>query len=157
MSRKNLDKYWDQDTVFIKTLRQYLFGWGILEGNTQWSFQHSHILHKVLDVITLTLLVQQCLDYHTNALEDQSKRMWDSNLKKLKQMAECKQHADHGYCPQCWLSWLQCCLQECVQGQHPHQVEVSIYDKISRPASFWSPVWNFRNVFLFNSNFAFIS
>ena len=39
----------------MKALRQYHFASGVLEGRTQWRFQKSQILHKVLDVIALNM------------------------------------------------------------------------------------------------------
>ena len=39
----------------MKALRQYYFTSNVLEGQTQWKFQKSQILHKVLDVIAVNM------------------------------------------------------------------------------------------------------
>ena len=54
-SQKNVDHFWKKDTALVKALRQYHFASGALEGRTQWKFQKSRILHKVLDVIALNM------------------------------------------------------------------------------------------------------
>ena len=54
-SQKNIDHFWKKDTALVKALRQYHLASGALEGRTQWKFQKSRILHKVLDVIALNM------------------------------------------------------------------------------------------------------
>ena len=63
-SQKNVDHFWKKDTALVKALRQYHFASGALEGRTQWKFQKSRILHKVLDVIALNMeSTGRCLDF----------------------------------------------------------------------------------------------
>ena len=50
-SQDNINHFWKKDTALVKALRQYHFTSNVLEGRTQWKFQKSRILHKVLDVI----------------------------------------------------------------------------------------------------------
>ena len=64
-SQKNIDYFWKKDTALVKALRQYHFASNVLEGQTQWRFQKSQILHKVLDVIALNMeSTGRCLDFH---------------------------------------------------------------------------------------------
>ena len=64
-SQKNIDHFWKKDTALVKALRQYHFTSNVLEGQTQWKFQKSWILHKVLDVIALSMeSMGRCLDFH---------------------------------------------------------------------------------------------
>ena len=58
--------------ALVKALRQYHFTSNVLEGQTQWRFQKSWILHKVLDVIALNLeSTGRCLDFHDSMPVDQ--------------------------------------------------------------------------------------
>ena len=69
----------------MKALRQYHFASGVLEGRTQWKFQKSRILHKVLDVIALNMeSTGRCLDFRDSTPVDQEFRHWDTNLRCLK-------------------------------------------------------------------------
>ena len=64
-SQKNIDYFWKKDMALVKALRQYHFASNVLEGQTQWRFQKSWILHKVLDVIALNMeSTGRCLDFH---------------------------------------------------------------------------------------------
>ena len=54
-SQKNINHFWKKDMALVKALRQYNFASNVLEGQTQWRFQKSQILHKVLDVIALNM------------------------------------------------------------------------------------------------------
>ena len=57
----------------------------MLEGQTQWKFQKSRILHKVLDVIALNMeSTGRCLDFHDSMLMDQEFWHRDPNLQRLK-------------------------------------------------------------------------
>ena len=50
--------------ALVKALRQYHFTSNMLEGQTQWKFQKSRILHKVLDVIAMNMeSMGRCLDF----------------------------------------------------------------------------------------------
>ena len=71
-SQKNVDHFWKKDTALVKALRQYHFTSGVLEGQTQWKFQKSRILHKVLDVIGLNMeSTGRCLDFCDSMPVDQ--------------------------------------------------------------------------------------
>ena len=84
-SQKNIDHFWKKDTALVKALRQYHFASGALEGRTQWKFQKSRILHKVLDVIALNMESSgRCLDFHDSMPVDQEFRCRDTNLRCLK-------------------------------------------------------------------------
>ena len=49
----------------MKALRQYHITSNVLEGHTQWKFQKSQILHRVLDVIAMNMeSMKRCLDFH---------------------------------------------------------------------------------------------
>ena len=72
----------------MKALRQYHLASGALEGRTQWKFQKSQILHKVLDVIALNMeSTERCLDFHDSMPVDQEFRRRDTNLRRLKAVA----------------------------------------------------------------------
>ena len=72
----------------MKALRQYHFASGVLEGWTQWKFQKSRILHKVLDVIALNMeSTGRCLDFRDSMPVDQEFRHQDTNLQHLKAVA----------------------------------------------------------------------
>ena len=72
----------------MKALRQYHLASGALEGRTQWKFQKSRILHKVLDVIALNMeSTGRCLDFHDSTPMDQEFRHRDTNLRHLKAIA----------------------------------------------------------------------
>ena len=63
----------------MKALRQYHFASNVLEGQTQWKFQKSWILHKVLDVIALNMeSTGRCLDFHDSMPMDQE--FWHRDL-----------------------------------------------------------------------------
>ena len=80
-SQKNVDHFWKKDTALVKALRQYHFASGALEGRTQWKFQKSRILHKILDVIALNMeSTGRCLDFCDSMPMDQEFRHWDTNL-----------------------------------------------------------------------------
>ena len=65
----------------MKALRQYHFASNVLEGRTQWKFQKSRILHKVLDVIALNMeSMGRCLDFHDSTPMDQEFQHRDPNL-----------------------------------------------------------------------------
>ena len=67
-SQNNIDHFWKKDTALVKALRQYHFTSNILEGRTQWKFQKSRILHKVLDVIAVNMeSMGRCLDFCDSA------------------------------------------------------------------------------------------
>ena len=56
----------------MKALRQYHFASNVLEGQTQWRFQKSQILHKVLDVIAINMeSTRRCLDFRDSMPMDQ--------------------------------------------------------------------------------------
>ena len=64
-SQSNINHFWKKDTALVKALRQYHFASNVLEGQTQWKFQKSRILHKVLDVIAMNMeSTGRCLDFH---------------------------------------------------------------------------------------------
>ena len=87
-SESNIDHFWKEDMALVKALRQYHFASNVLEGHTQWKFQKSHILHRVLDVITVHMEgTKRCLDYHSTTPVDQTFRCHDSNLHCLKTVA----------------------------------------------------------------------
>ena len=87
-SQKNIDHFWKKDTALVKALRQYHFASSALEGWTQWKFQKSQILHKVLDVIALNMeSTGRCLDFHDSMPVDQEFRRRDTNLRRLKAVA----------------------------------------------------------------------
>ena len=52
---QNINHFWKKDMTLVKALRQYHFTFNILEGQSQWKFQKSWILHKVLDVIDVNM------------------------------------------------------------------------------------------------------
>ena len=80
-SQKNVDHFWKKDMALVKALRQYHFASGALEGWTQWKFQKSRILHKVLDVIALNMeSTGRCLDFRDSTPVDQEFRHQDLNL-----------------------------------------------------------------------------
>ena len=80
-SQKNIDHFWKKDTTLVKALRQYHFASNVLEGQTQWKFQKSRILHKVLDVIALNMeSMGRCLDFHDSMPVDQEFWCQDPNL-----------------------------------------------------------------------------
>ena len=84
-SQKNVDHFWKKDTALVKALRQYHFASGVLEGQTQWKFQKSRILHKVLDVIALNMeSTGRCLDFRDSMPVDQEFQCQDMNLRHLK-------------------------------------------------------------------------
>ena len=71
--------------ALVKALRQYHFTSNVLEGQTQWRFQKSCILHKVLDVIALNMeSMGRCLDFHDLTPVDQEFWHQDPNLQHLK-------------------------------------------------------------------------
>ena len=87
-SQKNMDYFWKKDTALVKALRQYHFTSNVLEGQTQWKFQKSRILHKVLDVIALNMeSTGRCLDFHDSMPVDQGFWHRDPNLWHLKAVA----------------------------------------------------------------------
>ena len=87
-SQKNVDHFWKKDTALVKALRQYHFASSALEGRTQWKFQKSWILHKVLDVIALNMeSTGRCLDFRDSTPVDQEFRCRDTNLRRLKAIA----------------------------------------------------------------------
>ena len=87
-SQSNIDQFWKKDTAQVRALRQYHFTSNILEGQTQWKFQKSWILHKVLDVIAINMeSTKRCLDFHDSTPMDQGFRCQDQNLCRLKAMA----------------------------------------------------------------------
>ena len=60
----------------------------MLEGWTQWKFQKSRILHKVLDVIALNMeSTGRCLDFRDSMPMDQEFQCRDPNLRHLKAIA----------------------------------------------------------------------
>ena len=80
-SQKNIDHFWKKDTALVKALRQYHFASNVLEGQTQWRFQKSWILHKVLDVIALNMeSMRRCLDFRDSMPVDQEFWHRDPNL-----------------------------------------------------------------------------
>ena len=80
-SQKNIDYFWKKDMALVKALRQYHFASNVLEGWTQWRFQKSWILHKVLNVIALNMeSTGRCLDFCDSTPVDQEFRCRDPNL-----------------------------------------------------------------------------
>ena len=74
-SQNNIDHFWKKDMALVKALRQYHFTSNVLEGQTQWKFQKSWILHKVLDVIAINMeSMKRCLDFHDSMPVDQEFR-----------------------------------------------------------------------------------
>ena len=74
--------------ALVKALRQYHFASNMLEGWTQWKFQKSWILHKVLDVIALNMeSTGRCLDFCDLTPMDQGFQHRDPNLWHLKAVA----------------------------------------------------------------------
>ena len=87
-SQKNIDHFWKKDMALVKALRQYHFASNVLEGWTQWKFQKSRILHKVLDVIALNMeSTGRCLDFCDLMPMDQEFQHRDVNLRCLKAVA----------------------------------------------------------------------
>ena len=87
-SQKNINHFWKKDTALVKALRQYHFTSNVLEGWTQWKFQKSRILHKVLDVIALNMeSMGRCLDFCDSMPMDQEFQCQDLNLWCLKAVA----------------------------------------------------------------------
>ena len=85
---QNINHFWKKDTALLKALRQYHFASNVLEGQTQWRFQKSWILHKVLDVIALNIeSMGRCLDFRDLTPVDQEFRRQDPNLQCLKAIA----------------------------------------------------------------------
>ena len=99
-NQKNINHFWKKDTALVKALRQYHLASGALEGWTQWKFQKSRILHKVLDVIALNMeSTERCLDFRNSTPVDQEFRHRDVNLRRLKAVAVKRGGApDHGPC-----------------------------------------------------------
>ena len=84
-SKGNIDHFWKEDMTLVKALRQYHFACNVLEGRTQWKFQKSQILHRVLDVIALHMEdSKRCLDFCNSMPMDQTFRHHDPNLHHLK-------------------------------------------------------------------------
>ena len=82
-SQNNIDHFW-KDTAPVKALRQYHFTSNILEGRTQWKFQKSQILHKVLDLIAVNMeSMKRCLEFCDSMPMDQEFWCQDSNLHHL--------------------------------------------------------------------------
>ena len=80
-SQKNIDHFWKKDTALVKALRQYNFASNVLEGRTQWKFQKSRVLHKVLDVVAMNMeSMGRCLDFHDSMPVDQEFQHRDLNL-----------------------------------------------------------------------------
>ena len=80
-SQKNIDHFWKKDTALVKALRQYHFTSDVLEDQTQWKFQKSWILHKVLDVIAVNMeSMGRCLDFCDSTPMDQEFWCQDPNL-----------------------------------------------------------------------------
>ena len=74
-SQNNINHFWKKDTALVKDLRQYHFASNVLEGRTQWKFQKSQILQKVLDVIAINMeSMKRCLDFHDSTPLDQEFR-----------------------------------------------------------------------------------
>ena len=87
-SQSNIDHFWKKDTALVKALRQYHFASNVLEGRTQWKFQKSWILHKLLDVIAMNMeSMKRCLDFHDLMPMDQGFWHRDPNLHRLKAVA----------------------------------------------------------------------
>ena len=80
-SQSNIDHFWKEDTALVKALRQYHITSNVLEGQTQWKFQKSWILHRVLDVIAGNMeSTKRCLDFCNLMPVDQGFRCQDPNL-----------------------------------------------------------------------------
>ena len=80
-SQKNINHFWKKDMALVKALRQYHFTSNVLEGWTQWKFQKSRILHKVLDVIAVNMeSTGRCLDFCDLMPMDQEFWHRDPNL-----------------------------------------------------------------------------
>ena len=87
-SQSNIDHFWKKDTALVKALRQYHIASNVLEGRTQWKFQKSQILHRVLDVIAVNMeSMKRCLDFHNSTPVDQGFRHRDLNHHQLKAVA----------------------------------------------------------------------
>ena len=87
-SQNNFDHFWKKDMALVKALRQYHFTSNVLDGQTQWKFQKSWILHKVLDVIAVNMeSMKRCLDFCDSMPMDQEFRCQDPNLHCLKAVA----------------------------------------------------------------------
>ena len=87
-SQSNIDHFWKKDMALVRALRQYHFTSNVLEGWTQWKFQKSQILHKVLDVIAVNMeSMKRCLDFHDSMPMDQGFRHQDPNFHQLKAVA----------------------------------------------------------------------
>ena len=87
-SQSNINHFWKKDMALVKALRQYHFTSNVLEGQTQWKFQKSRILHKVLDVIAMNMeSTGRCLDFHDSTPIDQEFWCRDPNLHHLKAVA----------------------------------------------------------------------
>ena len=86
---QNIDHFWKKDMALVKALRQYHFTSNVLEGRTQWKFQKSWILHKVLDVIAMNMeSTGRCLDLHDLMPMDQDFQHQDPNLQCLKAVVD---------------------------------------------------------------------
>ena len=87
-SQSNIDYFWKKDMALVKDLRQYHIASNILEGQTQWKFQKSWILHQVLDAIAMNMeSMKRCLNFHDLMPVDQGFRHQDLNLHRLKAVA----------------------------------------------------------------------
>ena len=74
--------------ALVKALRQYRFASNVLEGRTQWRFQKSGILQKVLDVIAINMeSTRRCLDFRDSTPVNQEFHRRDPNLRCLKAVA----------------------------------------------------------------------
>ena len=83
--QSNIDHFWKKDMALMKALRQYHFASNILESQTQWKFQKSQILHKVLDVIAINMeSMRRCLGFCDSMPMDQEFQHQDPNLCHLK-------------------------------------------------------------------------
>ena len=84
-SQSNINHFWKKDMALVKALRQYHFASNVLEGCTQWKFQKSQILHRMLDVIAVHMEdMKRCLDFCDSMPIDQNFRHCDPNLCCLK-------------------------------------------------------------------------
>ena len=84
-SQSNINHFWKKDRALVKVLRQYHFTSNVLKGHSQWKFQKSRILHRMLDVIAINMEdIKRCLDFHDSMPIDQSFRHCDPNLCHLK-------------------------------------------------------------------------
>ena len=87
-SQSNIDHFWKKDMALVKALRQYHITSNVLEGRTQWRFQKSQILHRVLDVIAMNMEgMKRCLDFCNSTPVDQGFRHQNPNLHRLKAVA----------------------------------------------------------------------